>query len=245
MGKSTSTKREERTTMKTLVIISHPEIGESSSQQYLLHSLPESENITVHHLERTYPNGEVDIKREQELLKAHDRILFQFPFYWYSSPPLLKKWEDEVLEEHFAYGYKGNKLKGKECGLVLVIGNPEKEYQAGGIEGFSLSELTTPYRALAMKTQMEYIKPLAIYQFQYMKETEKMKLLVQYRQWLTMENPDSLKDREEWMIQELEKTEKNTLPENASFILDQAIEIIEENRMELDELRLHIDNFED
>ncbi|MDF7639407.1 NAD(P)H-dependent oxidoreductase [Lactobacillus sp. ESL0791] len=26
----------------------------------------------------------------------------QFPFYWYSCPPLLKKWEDDVLEHGWA-----------------------------------------------------------------------------------------------------------------------------------------------
>lgn len=231
--------------MKTLVIISHPEIGESSSQQYLLHSIPASKNITVHHLEGEYPDEQIDVVKEQELLNTHDRILFQFPFYWYSSPPLLKKWQDEVLEEHFAYGYRGEKLKGKEFGLVLVIGNPEKEYQAGGTEGFSLSELTAPYRALAKKTQMTYLKPLAIYQFQYMKEIEKMEWLVRYQQWLTMENPDSLKAREEWIREKLEETDGNTLPENAAFVLDQVIDLIEENRLELDELRMHIDNHEE
>jgi putative NADPH-quinone reductase len=231
--------------MKTLVIVSHPEIGESSSQQYLLHSLPDTENVTLHHLEAEYPDGLIDVKREQELLKAFDRILFQFPFYWYSSPPMLKKWQDEVLEEHFAYGFRGDKLKGKEFGLILVIGNPEKEYQTGGTEGFSLSELTTPYQAVAKKTQMTYLKPLAIYQFPYMKEAERMDLLVTYQQWLTMENPDSLKAREKWICHELEDTSFETLPEGAEFILDQAIERIEENRMELDELRMHIDNHEE
>lgn len=230
--------------MKTLVIISHPEINESGSQQYLLHSVPETESVTIHHLEGIYPDGKINIKNEQQLLQDHDRILFQFPFYWYSSPSMLKEWQDQVLEEHFAYGHRGNKLANKEFGLILVIGIGEKEYQAGGKEGFSLSELTTPYRALAKKTGMRYIKPLTIYQFSYMKEEEKMDLLIRYQQWLTMDKSDSLKWREEWIQKELEKTSLKTLPENSQFILEQAIEQIEDNRTELDELRLHIENYE-
>lgn len=231
--------------MKTLVIVSHPEIGESSSQQYLLHSVPESENITIHHLETAYPDGEIDIKKEQKLIQSYDRILFQFPFYWYSSPPLLKKWQDEVLEEHFAHGYRGEKLTGKEFGLILVIGVAKKEYQAGGTEGFTVNELITPYRALAKKTGMRYMRPLEIYQFQYMKEPERMDLLIRYQQYLMMAKPDSLKWREEWVSEQLELTDEETLPEQASFVLDQAIELIEDNRLELDELRMHIDNYED
>lgn len=230
--------------MKTLVILSHPEIGNSSSQQYLLHSFPESEEITIHHLEKEYSDGVIDRQREQKLLREHDRILFQFPFYWYSSPPLLKKWQDEVLEEHFAYGYRGNRLNGKEFGLIVVIGVGEKEYQAGGSEGFSLNELTAPYRALAKKTGMKYMKPLSIYQFQYMNEEARMDLLIKYQQWLILSKPDSLSAREEWISSELEKTDKKTLPYDAAFILEQTLEVIEDNRLELDELRMHINNYE-
>ncbi|MFC6464194.1 NAD(P)H-dependent oxidoreductase [Marinilactibacillus sp. GCM10026970] len=228
--------------MKTLVIISHPELDESSSQQFLVQSFPESENVTLHHLEKTYPDGKIDKQREQALLKEHDRILFQFPFYWYSSPPLLKHWQDEVLEEHFAFGHRGYQLKGKEFGLVLVIGVGEKEYQTGGQEGFSISELTKPYQAVARKTGMNYLKPLEIFQFPYMTEDEKMKLLIRYQQWLTIDRPDSLRSREEWMIQELETIDHQTLDaDDSSFVVEKAIELLEDNRMELDELTMHID----
>lgn len=93
--------------MKTLVIISHPDIMESGSQQYLLSSIPNDTNITVRHLESLYPDFKIDVPKEQALLKEHDRIIFQFPLYWYSSPALLKKWQDDVLTDGFAYGKKG------------------------------------------------------------------------------------------------------------------------------------------
>lgn len=232
--------------MKTLVIISHPTYEESGTQQFLIQSItnPPLENVTLHILEQAYPDGRIDIKKEQELLKEHDRILFQFPFYWYSSPPLLKQWQDEVLTEHFAFGYRGDRLKGKDFGLVLSIGIAEKEYQSGGQEGYSISELTKPYQAMARKTQMNFMKPLAIYQFAYLSEQAKMELLIKYQQYLTLTYPDSLKSREHWMIEALSTLNYDSLPvENASFIIEQISELIEDNRMELDELRMHIDNY--
>lgn len=231
--------------MKTLIILSHPTVDESSSQQFLIHSLPEGESITLHVLEQTYPEGIIDVKKEQALLREHDRILFQFPFYWYSSPPLLKKWQDEVLTDHFAFGYRGNRLHGKEFGLVLVIGLPEKEYQTGGQEGFSISELTKPFQAMAHKTGMTYLKPLTIFQFPYQTEKEKMSLLIDYQQYVSLDQPISLKRREDWVLKELERTAKDTLPtEGASFILDAVSDAIEDNRSEIDELGLHIDNYD-
>lgn len=66
--------------MKTLIIVSHPSVLESGSQQFLIQSLPDEEEITLHVLEETYPDGNIAVEKEQELLRNHDRILFQFPF---------------------------------------------------------------------------------------------------------------------------------------------------------------------
>lgn len=231
--------------MKTLIILSHPSVEESSSQQFLIHSLPKDEEITLHILEQTYPNGMIDVNKEQALLRDHDRILFQFPFYWYSSPPLLKKWQDEVLTDHFAFGYRGEALIGKEFGLVLVIGLPEKEYQTGGQEGFSISELTKPYQALAKKTGMTYLKPFTLFQFPYLTEKEKLRLLIDYQQYVSLPHPISLKRKEDWIRNELDKTSTETLSsENVSFVLDAVRDAIEDNRIEIDELGLHIDNYD-
>lgn len=83
--------------MRTLIIISHPTIEESLNQQFFKEAsagLP----ATWHHLESSYPDGKIDIETELQLLAQHDRIIFQFPFYWYSSPAHLKIWQDNVLE---------------------------------------------------------------------------------------------------------------------------------------------------
>lgn len=228
--------------MQTLVIVSHPDILESSSQQYFLSSIQDVENITVHHLESEYPDGNIEVKREQELLVRHDRIVFQFPFYWYSSPPLLKHWQDVVLEEGFAYGEGGEALKGKEFRLIMMIGVPEKEYQAGGTELFSINELTKPFQAMAHKTGMKYLKPMPIFQFSYMSEEQKMEHLITYWQMLTMKNDDSLLSQEQWVIEQLERFINSGLKNEEKLILRYAIEHIEENRTTIDGLKIVLDD---
>lgn len=227
--------------MKTLVIISHPEIMESGSQQYLLSSIPENKDITVHHLESIYPDFNIDVKKEQNLLKEYDRIVFQFPFYWYSAPALLKKWQDDVLADGFAYGKKGKALVGKEFGLVISIGVRKEEYQPGGREGFSIDELMKPFQAMALKTGMEFLKMLPIFQFSYLTENQKMNLLIRYQQYLTREKEDSLAVREKWFIEELKSTDSSKLNDGDQFVLNQAIEFIEENRDTIDELKIVLD----
>ncbi|SIN92881.1 Putative NADPH-quinone reductase (modulator of drug activity B) [Carnobacterium alterfunditum] len=230
--------------MKTLVIISHPEMMESGSQQYLLSSIPEGKDITIHHLESVYPDFKLDVEMEQALLKEHERIIFQFPFYWYSAPALLKKWQDEVLTDGFAYGKRGKALTGKEFGLVMSIGVKEEEYQPGGREGFSIDELTKPFQAMALKTGMVFLKTLPIFQFSYLTEEQKMNLLIRYQQYLTREKEDSLKAREKWFIQELKSTDTSKLNDGDQFVLNQAIEFIEENRDTIDELKIVLDQME-
>ena len=227
--------------MKTLVIVSHPDIQDSGSQKYLKDSLPASEEVIYHHLETTYPDGKIDIEQEQRLLAEAQRIVLQFPFYWYAAPAVMKQWLDEVLTEGFAYGPKGNVLKGKELGLVMVIGAAEKEYQVGGREGFTISALTTPFQAMAHKLGMTFMKPLAIHQFQYMEELDKMRLLITYQQYLMMKQTDSLRGKEAWFLENLDHFTQVGLPANGDFVLEQIVEKIEDTRMELDEIQMYLD----
>ncbi|QHS21734.1 flavodoxin family protein [Virgibacillus sp. MSP4-1] len=227
--------------MRTLLIVSHPDIIESYSQQYFLNGIKDFRNITVHHLENLYPDWNIDVKKEQALLREHDRIIFQFPFYWYSSPPLLKHWQDVVLEEGVTHGPRGGILEGKEFGLVLMIGVSEKEYRAGGNEQFTISELTKPFQAMAGKTGMHYLPPFEIYQFVYTEDDRKMDILIPYWQMLTMENNDSLATRENWLMNLLEEVINSSDGTDEQNILAYAKDIIEENQSEIEDLKIVLD----
>lgn len=227
--------------MKTLVIISHPDIINSSSQQFLMHAIPGGDDTTVHHLEAAYPDGKIDIAKEHALLREHDRVIFQFPFYWYSSPAMLKQWQDDVLTDGFAIGTSGDALHGKEFGLVFVVGIREQEYQAGGRELFSISELMRPFQAMAHKTGMIYMKPMPIYQFNYMTDDEKLDLIITYHQMLMAERDLTLAAKEKWVLDQLQKTDKNTLQQEGLNTINHAMTRIEENREKMDELRMVLD----
>jgi glutathione-regulated potassium-efflux system ancillary protein KefG len=135
--------------MKTLVIVAHPNLEQSKVNITWMNRLQQEENVTVHNLYAQYPTYEIDVEKEQHLLLEHDRIVLQFPFYWYSSPALLKQWQDVVLTYGFAYGSSGNKLHGKDLILAISTGGPAKVYQAGGYNHYSISELTRPFQATA------------------------------------------------------------------------------------------------
>ena len=76
-----------------------------------------------------YPEFDIDVKREQELLEGHRVIIFHHPFFWYSTPAILKEWQDLVLEHGWAYGSKGNALKDKLFFNVMTSGGPQEAYR--------------------------------------------------------------------------------------------------------------------
>ncbi|WP_317951349.1 NAD(P)H-dependent oxidoreductase, partial [Rossellomorea marisflavi] len=109
--------------------------------------LEEEADVTVHDLYREYPDFQIDVTREQKLVEEHDRIVLQFPFYWYSAPALMKEWIDAVLTYGWAYGSGGTQLHGKELLIATSTGSPAEAYQAGGKNHYAMSELLKPFQA--------------------------------------------------------------------------------------------------
>ncbi|MEC4031799.1 NAD(P)H-dependent oxidoreductase [Bacillus subtilis] len=149
--------------MKTLVLVVHPNIESSRINKKWKEAVLSEPDVTVHDLYEKYRDQPIDVEFEQQQLLAHDRIVFQFPLYWYSSPPLLKQWFDEVFTFGWAHGPGGNKLKEKEWVTAMSIGSPEHSYQAGGYNLFSISELTKPFQASAHLVGMTYLPSFAEY----------------------------------------------------------------------------------
>lgn len=148
---------------KTLIVLAHPNMHESIVNKALIETIKGENEITVHDLYATYTTVEnIDVAREQKLLLAHDRIIFQFPLYWFSSPAILKEWLDKVFAYGFAYGHEGTKLVGKEAQIVISAGSPVAEYSAEGYNRFTLEEYLLPLKASITYTGMEFKSIFAV-----------------------------------------------------------------------------------
>lgn len=141
--------------MKTLIIITHPHIEESVVNKRWIEELSKfPEKYTIHQLYEAYPDEEIDVVAEQQLIEKHDTIVFQFPYYWFNCPSFLKKWLDEVLTHGWAYGSKsGYKMQGKKVALAISLGVDEDELSKGGIYKYPLQELIRPF-----ELSFEYVK---------------------------------------------------------------------------------------
>ncbi|MFB5664088.1 NAD(P)H-dependent oxidoreductase [Alteribacillus sp. HJP-4] len=171
--------------MKILVIIVHPNIEQSRVNKARKHELETDNSVTIHELYKRYPNEEINVEEEQELLKTHNRIIFQFPMYWYSSPPLLKKWFDFVLTKGWAYGRNGNKLKDKEFGLAVSTFSPEDHYKNSGLNNHTIEELTFPFETTVNKIKGIYLPIFVRHGVGNMRYDDLKKDALEYKNYIT------------------------------------------------------------
>lgn len=147
---------------KVLIQFAHPAIARSTINKALRAAVEDLEEVTVNDLYNAYPDFLIDIKREQELCETHDVIIFQHPFYWYSTPSIMKEWMDLVLEHGWAYGKKAKGLEGKLFLQALTAGGDDSTYRENGFNECTIKELTSPYRATAKLCKMDWLPPFAI-----------------------------------------------------------------------------------
>ena len=146
-----------------LVLFAHPAIRKSRVNRRLVEAVRDLEGVTVNDLYEEYPDLNIDVAREQELLGTHDVVVFQHPFYWYSTPAILKEWQDLVLEHGWAYGHDGNALRGKILLSATTTGGGEEAYGAHGSNRFSVRQLLAPIEQTARLCGMDFLPPFVVH----------------------------------------------------------------------------------
>jgi glutathione-regulated potassium-efflux system ancillary protein KefG len=152
-------------TNRTLVIVAHPDLGNSRANASRLAEITDMSNVTVHDLYREYPDFTVDVAREQQLLRDHDTVILQFPLHWYNVTPLLKAWLDAVLVYGFAFTFDGSAsaLRGKKAWLAVSAGSTLDTYRTDGLAGRPLDEYLAPVSQTLQFCQFDYRGVHAVY----------------------------------------------------------------------------------
>lgn len=150
--------------MQILVLAAHPKHSQSIAQKALTAAAQAVRGVTFRDLYALYPGFDVDAAAEQAALRAHDLVVLQHPFYWYSSPALIKEWLDIVLESGWAYGPGGDMMHGKYLMTALSTGGAENFYHHDGRNRFTIEELLSPFNQTAYLCGMAYLKPFVVFQ---------------------------------------------------------------------------------
>jgi glutathione-regulated potassium-efflux system ancillary protein KefG len=146
-----------------LVLLAHPAFRRSRVNRALAEAARGLPGITLHDLYEAYPELDIDVAHEQALLEAHCTVVLQHPFYWYSTPAILKEWQDVVLEHGWAYGRTGTALHGKTLVNALTTGGGEGSYRAEGSNRFTIRQLLAPLEQTARLCGMDYLPPFVVH----------------------------------------------------------------------------------
>lgn len=151
--------------MKTLVIVTHPDIENSVLNRRWIEELSKyPEKYVIHQLYKVYPDEKIDVLAEQKRIEKYDKIIFQFPVFWFSCPSLLKKWIDEVIIYGWAFGSKSEfKVANKKIALALSVGLNEYEYSAQEKYKYTLEQLTRPFELTFDYVKADYQPFFAYY----------------------------------------------------------------------------------
>ncbi|SFB71579.1 Putative NADPH-quinone reductase (modulator of drug activity B) [Bosea sp. CRIB-10] len=154
---------------KTLILLFHRDLSQSRANAALAAAAAGIPGVEVVDMQALYPEG-IDMvrdgEREAARLLATDRIVLQFPIQWYSTPALLKAWQDAVLTRMFylAYEAEGRALEGTPLMLAATAGNVPDAYRPGGRNMFAMIDLLAPLRATAHRCGLSWSDPFIVYE---------------------------------------------------------------------------------
>ena len=200
---------------KLLILFAHPALEKSKVHARLIRHVNRLEGVTFHDLYEAYPDFDIDVKREQSLLLNHDIIVWQHPFYWYSSPAIIKQWEDLVLEHGWAYGSGGNKLEGKKVLNAITTAGSREAYSTGGRNRFTIQQLLAPFDQTAYLCKMQYLPPYVLHRTHHYSKADTDMYAVQYEQLLIALANDRITETEWKKVNYL--NELSPIPETIQF----------------------------
>lgn len=154
---------------QTLILLFHPDIGKSKANAALQSAARTVPDTLVVDMQRRYPGGVIDMHTdgaaEARALLDADRIVLQFPVQWYSTPPLLKAWQDAVLTRMYYIhsDTEGNRLAGTPLMIAATAGNIEAAYGRGGANHFTMDELLAPLEATARRCALPWHPPHLVF----------------------------------------------------------------------------------
>ena len=148
-----------------VVIAAHPQLDHSRATRALMQAAARLDpaRVDVRDLYALYPDYFIDVKAEQAALQQARLVVWLHPVHWYSMPPLMKLWLDEVFSFGWAYGPGGRALVGKDLWLAASTGGPQSSYRPDGYNRYFFDAFMHPNEQTAALCGMRWLPPLVLH----------------------------------------------------------------------------------
>lgn len=156
-----------------LALAAHPDLRHSRVNRALMLAATQAgAHVQVRDLYALYPDHVIDVPAEQQVAAQADLIVWLHPIHWYSMPPLMKLWLDDVLTLGWAYGPQGNALRGKDLWLVASTGGHTEAYSPTGYNRYFFDAFLPPYEQTAALCGLRFLPPLILHGAHTVDDTE-------------------------------------------------------------------------
>jgi len=162
--------------MTTRVLVFHPDYARSHANRALGEAAAQLAGVVVHDMGSLYPGPRsIDVDAEVERLFSAERLILQFPVQWYSTPPLLKAWQDVVLTRMYYLRpeQEGERLRDLPVMVAATAGNVPEAYRPDGVNLFSLAELLRPLQSTASRCAWRWTEPFLVYRANKLSDEER------------------------------------------------------------------------
>jgi len=153
----------------TLVLVFHRDLSASRANAALAAAARTLPDVEVVDMQARYPEARIDhdtdAARDAQMLLGADRIVLQFPIQWYSTPSLLKSWQDAVLTRMYYLEpeAEGDRLAETPMMIAATAGNVAAAYGRGGQNHFTIDEILTPLKATAHRCGLPWHAPHLVF----------------------------------------------------------------------------------
>lgn len=154
---------------KTLILLFHRDLAKSKANAAMIAAARALPDVEIVDIQARYPDAKIDMFTDAAIdaamLLGADRIVLQFPIQWYSTPALLKAWQDAVLTRmyYIKADTEGSRLAGTPLMIAATAGNVPEAYGRGGQNHFTMDELLTPLKATAFRCGLPWHDPYLVF----------------------------------------------------------------------------------
>ena len=173
-----------------LIVLGHNNFANSKVNKEMISKAQELKNVRVLDIYKKHQNTiigkNMDVKKiseDKDLLLNADIIIYQFPYHWYTSPPLLDYWIEYALSWGWAFGSQFA-LKDKITTVAFTAGEIKEDYTSKGRSLFDASIFVKRFEATASYCKMKWIKNFSVIGASHIDEAGIKKEAEKYKDWL-------------------------------------------------------------